>query len=79
MDSRIDEKTVVPIGWVLGGFTIMVTIAVTGAFWVSAVNFRLSRIEDRLGIPGYQTETGSSFDASAWAGPSKESKHVDTK
>lgn len=53
--DKFDEKTVVPIGWVLSGFISVLAITVIGAFWVSTVNFRLERIEDKLGIPPYHT------------------------
>lgn len=57
MPSRIDEKTMVPLGVVVGLFStgIMVTIAI--AFWVKGVNDRLDgfdrrfeRIERKFGI-----------------------------
>lgn len=51
---KVDEKTLVPVGWVLGGFVTVITIVVIGAFWVSAVDYRLSRIEEKLGIPAYR-------------------------
>ncbi len=57
--TRIDEISLVPLGWVLAGFVSLLASSVTGAvvcaFWVSAVNFRLQRIEQRLDIPAYQT------------------------
>lgn len=52
---RIDDKTVIPIGWVISCCTVLVVSAVAGTFWVSSVNDRLSRIEDKLGIPPYRT------------------------
>lgn len=55
--SRLDEKTVIPIGWVIAGFMPVVCITVTGAFWIAAVDFRLGRIEEKLGIPAYHAST----------------------
>lgn len=52
---KIDSETSVPIGWVLSGFAIVVASAIAGTFWVSSVNDRLSRIEEKLGIPIYKT------------------------
>ena len=51
MSVKIDDRAVVPIGWVFGAFGTMITVTIIGAFWVSAVNFRLQRIEEKLGIP----------------------------
>ncbi len=53
--SRIDEKTVVPLGWVLALFSTGIATAAAAAFWVSAVNNRLARIEDKLGISAYDS------------------------
>lgn len=50
---KIDDKAVVPVGWVFTGFGIIISTTIFGAFWVATVNFRLERIEDRLGIPPY--------------------------
>lgn len=54
MSIKIDEKTVVPIGWVLGGFAVIIMPVIVGAIWVAGVNFRLQRIEQKLGIPVYE-------------------------
>lgn len=51
---RIDDKSVVPLGWVLGGFATMISISAMGAFWIATVNFRLQRIEEKLNIPLFQ-------------------------
>jgi len=51
MASRIDEKTVVPLGWVLAGFLVGLAPLISGVLWVQAVNLRLGRIEQKLGIP----------------------------
>ncbi len=51
--SKITDKTWVPLGWVLGLFTIGMSVTITGAMWVSHVDDRLSRIEDKLGIRPY--------------------------
>ena len=53
---KIDEKTVVPLPWLLAGFMVGLTPVIYATFWISSVNFRLERIEDKLGIPRYQTE-----------------------
>jgi len=47
---RIDEKTVVPLGVVAALFTTGISITAMGVFWITSVNERLSRIEQRLGI-----------------------------
>jgi hypothetical protein len=52
--KQIDEKTVVPIGWVVGGFTALLSFCVLSVFWIASVNYRLQRIEEKLGIPVYQ-------------------------
>lgn len=51
--SKIDEKTSVPLGWVISGFGAALGVAIVGTFWVSSVNERLARIEDKLGIVPY--------------------------
>lgn len=53
MDMKIDGKSVVPVGWVFTGFGVIISITIIGAFWVAAVDFRLQRIEEKLGIPAY--------------------------
>lgn len=56
---KIDEKSVIPLGWALTGFGIIlsgaVSGAVAGAMWVSTVDFRLERIEEKLSIPSFQS------------------------
>lgn len=52
---KIDDKAVVPIGWVLCGMGSVVVGTITGVFWVATVNFRLQRIEEKLGIPPYHS------------------------
>lgn len=47
---KLDQNTSVPLGWVAGAFGFFTSVVVVGTFWVASVNFRLSRIEDRLGI-----------------------------
>lgn len=57
MPSRIDDKTVVPLGLVALLFSVAMSCAVTSAFWVKGVNDhlelmdkRFARVEARLGI-----------------------------
>lgn len=50
MPSRIDDKTMVPLGIVAVLFSIGISITATGAFWVKGVNDRLYRIEQKMGI-----------------------------
>jgi len=50
MSSKIDEKTEVPLGLVASLFVLGMGVTATGAFWVSRVDNRLARIEDKLGI-----------------------------
>lgn len=47
---KLDEEMLVPLRWVVGAFGISSTIFVVGTFWVAAVNTRLARIEEKLGI-----------------------------
>jgi hypothetical protein len=63
--NRIDSTSVIPLGWVVSGLAAMVSITVLGAFWVSAVNFRLSRIEQALGIPEFHSENVGEKEAHA--------------
>lgn len=62
---KITDNSVVPLGWVLSGFSVMLSITIVGSFWVSAVNFRLQRIEEKLGIPIYQSAATFEKDAAA--------------
>jgi hypothetical protein len=50
MPSRIDDRTMVPLGIVAALFGVGFSLIASGAFWVKSVNDRLSQIEDRLGI-----------------------------
>lgn len=52
----------VPLSVVVGLMTVAISVTATGAFWVSKVNDRLGRIEQRLGIaaiPGSPGEVAS--------------------
>lgn len=60
---KIDEKAVVPVSWVLSGYAAIISVTVIGAFWVSSVNYRLERIEEKLGIPQYRSDASQSTDA----------------
>lgn len=51
MGMRIDDKSVLSLGLVVALLIGTVSISVTGAFWISSVDNRLSRIEEKLGIP----------------------------
>lgn len=50
---KFDSSSVVPLGWVISGMSVVVAGTITGVFWISTVNFRLERIEEKLGIPPY--------------------------
>lgn len=50
MPSRIDDKTMVPLGVVAALFVVGISVTATGAFWVSRVDDRLALIEKKLGI-----------------------------
>jgi hypothetical protein len=50
MKNKIDERTMVPLSLVAALFMVGLSATATGVFWVSKVNERLARIEDRLGI-----------------------------
>lgn len=50
---KINSETVVPIGWVISGMAAILAVTISATFWVSTVNTRLSRIEDKLGIVPY--------------------------
>lgn len=47
---KIDERTYVPLVWMVISFFSMGSIIVSGSFWVKGVDDRLQRIERRLGI-----------------------------
>ena len=57
MTPKIDDKTLIPITWAASSFLVLLSCATYRAFWlaeeVTAVNFRLTRIEQTLKIPGY--------------------------
>lgn len=50
---KITEDTTVPLGWMFGGFAIIITGVSVGAMWVKSVDLRLERIEEKLSIPHY--------------------------
>lgn len=54
--SRINEQTVVPVTWLFLGLGSVIASTALGVFWIAAVNYRLQRIEMRLGIPPFQTQ-----------------------
>ncbi len=47
---KLDERTLVPLGPVLFCMGAVLSIAVSGAFWIKSVDDRLSMIETKLGI-----------------------------
>lgn len=44
----INEKTYVPLLWMVVSFFAVSSILVSGSFWVRGVNDRLQRIEEKL-------------------------------
>jgi hypothetical protein len=54
---KLDSNAVIPIGWVFTVMAVVGSSAVAGTFWVASINFRLSRIEHRLGIQNYGAES----------------------
>lgn len=48
---KIDQTTVVPLGWVVSGFASMLTVTIIGVVWVVKVNYRLERIEQNMHLP----------------------------
>jgi hypothetical protein len=70
MTPKIDEKTMVPLGLVATLFAVGIGVTVTGAFWVSKVDDRLARIEDRLGLPRYRDAMTSPI-SDAWGSSKK--------
>lgn len=59
----LDDRTKIPLGWVLSLLGIVATGAVAGAFWIAGVNFELkdmrkslTRIEKRLGIDKQESD-----------------------
>lgn len=57
MTAKIDEKTVVPLSWLLVGFAFGLAPVMAATFWVAGVNNRLQRIEQKLGIPEIKEAT----------------------
>jgi CTP-dependent riboflavin kinase len=54
-NTKLDpHTTLVPLGWVLSGFGTILAAVIVGTFWISTVNYRLQRIEERLGIAPYK-------------------------
>lgn len=51
MSIRIDADTTVPLGLVIAIIVTATASVATGTFWISSVNDRLARIEEKLGIP----------------------------
>lgn len=62
MRVKIDSTAVVPLGWMLTGMGAIITGTVTGVFWISTVNFRLQRIEEKLGIPIFKAASLTPID-----------------
>jgi hypothetical protein len=54
---KIDERTLVPVGWVLSGMFIVIASVISATFWISTVNNRLGRIEEKLGIKAADANT----------------------
>lgn len=52
-NTKIDEKSVVPLSWFITGLLTVITMTGGGVVWITTVNFRLERIEEKLGIPTY--------------------------
>lgn len=50
---KIDSDATIPLSWFLTALVAVIAWTLAGAFWISAVNYRLSRIEDKLGIPKF--------------------------
>lgn len=53
---KLDGEALVPIGWVIGGFSGLIAIVFMVTSFMNRVTFRLERIEDKLGIPRYQMD-----------------------
>lgn len=47
---HINDKTYVPIAWLIVSVLTMGSLVATGAFWVKGVDDRLQRIENKLDI-----------------------------
>lgn len=63
--SQIDERSAIPLTWLFMVMLVVVSSTMTGVFWVSTVNFRLQRIEEKLGIPSFQAKNVVSDAAAA--------------
>lgn len=48
---KLDERTLVPLGPVIGCMAIIFAVVASGAWWMKSVNDRLYVIEEKLGIP----------------------------
>lgn len=53
--TKLDDRTVVPLTWLVGGFAAGLAPVIAAVFWIASVNFRLQRIEEKLGIPPYRS------------------------
>ena len=51
--GMINEKTTVPVTWVVSILSASLGVAIAGTCWVFSVNTRLARIEEHLGIKPY--------------------------
>lgn len=51
--SHIDERTLVPIGWVATGISAIVILVIKITFIFSSIDARLKRLEDKSGLPPY--------------------------
>lgn len=54
---QIDERTSIPLVWALCAMSSIVISVGIGAFWVKSVDDRLTRIEQKLGIPPLESST----------------------
>ncbi len=68
MSSRIDEETMLPLRVVAIFLVAVISATVTGVFWVSKVDDRLARIEEKLGISSYDAKAGIINSANAGDG-----------
>lgn len=55
-DTKVSDKTYIPISWFFFTIGVAVSSTVASVLWISTVNYRLQRIEDKLGIPVYKAE-----------------------
>lgn len=67
--GRIDERTMIPLAWVVPAAVFLLTGAIattiTATFWVASVDTRIARIEKKLGIK----EEAVAVRASTWSIP----------